>query len=402
MTPPISLDEARQILLHGFDPLGTEWVALSAAVGRTLAASILANDDQPQSAQSAMDGYAVRSANIALGVRLKLIGEALAGAPYSGDIGAGECVRIATGGVVPGGSDRIVIQEHVERDGDFIVISDTSGPAFIRPAAMDFAAGDTLVAAGSPLSPAAIGLAAAAGLAELGVARMPRVAILTGGDELREPGEALVPGAVYNSAAFALAALVKNWSAIAVAAPIEQDNEAAIAAAIRTTDNGADLFVAVGGASVGKRDLVRAAFAMAGAKEKFWRINLVPGKPCWHARMADGRAVLGLPGNPTSAFVCAHLLLRPLIDVLSGRDPAMQLMAARLAEPIGANGKREAWLRASVSSNSEGTMNATIDRRQDSGLQTPLLAANALVRRLPDATALEAGSLVEYLPLQAA
>ena len=164
--------------------------------------------------------------------------------------------------------------------------------------------------------------------------------------------------------------------------------------AIRALDENADLIVPLGGASVGTRDLFRPAFETVGAKLLFWGINVVPGKPCWHARLADGRPVLGLPGTPASAFVCAHLLLRPLIDLCLGRDPApsMALQTATLTDAIGENGAREAWLRARVEIDATGRAMTTVDPRQDSGLQTPLLSANALVRRLPFSVPCPAGS----------
>ncbi|WP_309661293.1 molybdopterin molybdotransferase MoeA [Sphingomonas sp.] len=400
MTPLLPLDEARRILLDGHGALGSEIVSLADASGRTLAENVTARHDQPPAPTSAMDGYAVRAADSMQGARLRLVGEAPAGAPFAGLLGPGECVKIATGGIVPDGADRIVIQENVASAGGVVTIVDSSGPPFVRPAAMDFAYGQILVEAGQRLGPAAIGLIAAAGLAEVAVARRPRVAILAAGDELRDPGQPLAPGAIYNSATFALEALVEEWGAIAIRPVVLPDDLDRIVSAIRTLEDSADLIVPLGGASVGTRDLFRPAFEMVGAKMLFWGINVVPGKPCWHARLADGRPVLGLPGNPSSAFVCAHLLLRPLIDLCLGRDPApsMALQIATLTDAIGENGAREAWLRAHVAIDAAGRALTTVDPRQDSGLQTPLLSANALVRRLPFSAPCAAGSTVQFLP----
>ena len=399
MTAPIPLDEAQRILLEGYTMLGTERVALADAAGRVLAEPIIAHHDQPLANMSAMDGYAVRSADVASGALLKLIGEAPAGAPFAGAVGPGQCVKIATGGCVPDGADRVIIQENVERDGDQVVIRDERGPLFVRPAGMDFAAGQMLVEAGTRLSPAAIGLAAAAGQQALVVARRPRFAIIAAGDELREPGEELVNGATYNSGAFALGAVVEEWGGSAYRRSMLPDDRDQLISAIRDIDDDVDVFVPLGGASVGARDLFREAFGKVGASHKFWRIAVVPGKPSWHARMADGRAVLGLPGNPSSSFVCAHLLLKPLLYVLTGRDPgaALALSRARLAGALDANGVREAWLRAAVTSDRDGVNVATVDPRQDSGLQSPLLKANALVRRAAGAKAVEQGAIVEFL-----
>jgi molybdopterin molybdotransferase len=400
MMPPIPIDQARDILLDGYAPLGTERVTLAESNRRIVAEPVIARHDQPSANLSAMDGYAARSADVREGARLQVIGEAPAGAPFSGTLGPGECVRIATGGVVPEGADRVVMQEKVSREGDdTIIIANAAGPSFVRPAGMDFAAGERLIASGIANGAAQIGLAAAAGHSELTVFRRPRVAVLAGGDELREPGDELGPGTTYNSAAYAVAALAEGWGGKAIRAPILPDDLDRCIAAIEAMADEVDVFVPLGGASVGDRDLFRPAFDALGAELRFWRIAVVPGKPSWHARMADGRAVLGLPGNPSSAFVCAHLLLKPLLFALTGRDPAPRLGHARLAAPLAANGEREAWLRASVGISGDGVLAANVDARQDSGLQTPLAAANALVRRLPGAEAAPAGALVEFLSL---
>ena len=391
----ISLDEALALLLDGYGRLGTEPVALTDAAARILAAPIVAAHDQPLAPMSAMDGFAVRSVDVAQGAVLKLIGEAPAGAPFAGSVGAGECVAIATGGVVPDGADRVVMQENVSRDGDCITIADASGPPFVRQAGMDFASGRRLLEPGATITPAALGLIAAAGIANVEVARRPRVALIASGDELREPGAPLGPGALYNSAAFAIAALVEAWGGTAVRVATLPDDLDASIAALRQID-GADLFVTIGGASVGQRDLLRPAFEALGATIRFDRIAVVPGKPSWHARLPDGRAVLGLPGNPSSAFVCAHLLLRPLLAALTGRDPTPALIRARLADPLPANGTREAWLRATLSIE-DGIAMVRADSRQDSGLQTPLAAANALLRRPANAASAAAGELVDAM-----
>lgn len=391
----IALDEALALLLDGYGLIGTEPVALADAAGRTLAAPIIANHDQPPAPLSAMDGYAVRSVDVAQGVVLRLIGEAPASAPFAGNVGAGECVAIATGGVVPDGADRVVMQENVVRDGDRITIADPSGPPFVRPAGMDFASGQRLLEPGATITPAALGLIAAANFATVEVARRPRVAIIASGDELHEPGAPLGPGAMVNSAAFALAALVEAWGGTAVrVATLPDDLDASIAALRRIEQ--VDLFVTIGGASVGQRDLLRPAFEALGATIAFDRIAVVPGKPSWHARLPDGRAVLGLPGNPSSAFVCAHLLLKPLLAALTGRDPAPALIRAHLADPLPANGIREAWLRATLSIK-DGIAMVRADPRQDSGLQTPLATANALLRRPANAASAAAGELVDAM-----
>ena len=399
MTAPIALDEACRLLLDGQLTLGEERIELGQAAGRVLADDLVAERNQPPHAMSAMDGYAVRAADVFDGAALAVIGEAPAGAPFDGQIGPGECVRIATGGVVPGGADRIVIQEHVERDGARIAIRDAGGPAYIRPAGMDFAVGDAVLTRGTLLGPAQLGLAAALGLSMLRVARRPRVAILSSGDELIEPGGTPSPGKLFDSASYALSALVERWGGIAIRVPALPDDLDEAVARITGLQNDIDLFVPLGGASVGERDVLRPAFERLGAALYFAGIAVLPGKPSWHARFADGRSVVGLPGNPSSAFVCAHLLLKPLLFALIGRDPTATLHTAKLSGDLAANGPRESYLRAATHIDGEGQVWARVDPRQDSGLQTPLAAANALVRRLPGAAAAGAGERVDYLPI---
>ncbi|MBA3666712.1 MAG: molybdopterin molybdotransferase MoeA [Sphingomonas sp.] len=400
MSGLIALDEARRLLLDGQAALEIEIVPLAEAAGRVLAEELVAVRSQPPAPLSAMDGYAVQNADVAAGARLHLIGEAPAGAPFAGAVGAGECVRIATGGVVPHGADRVIVQEHVERDGDAIVVCDASGPMFVRPAGCDFAEGDVLLPRGTFLGAARLGLVAASGRARVSIFRRPRVAILASGDELIEPGDQAGPGAMFNSAAYALAVLVERWGGLAVRQAILPDDLDVCIERIGALSE-VDLIVPLGGASVGDRDVMRAAFEALSASLRFERIAVVPGKPSWHARFGDGRIVLGLPGNPSSAFVCAHLLLKPLLFALTGRDPAVavRLSAARLTDNVGANGAREAYLRGTTSIDGEGQMTAKIDPRQDSGLQTPLAAANALIRRPPGAPAARAGDRIDFLPI---
>jgi molybdopterin molybdotransferase len=393
----ISLDEARGRLLEGIVPLRSEQVAIGAATGRVLAADVVAERNQPPTRVSAMDGYAVAGA--AIGELLRVIGEAPAGAPFAGSVGPGEAVRIATGGVVPQGAMRVVIQEHVARDGDEIRVEALSDGMHVRPAGGDFAAGQLVAKAGEVITPGRLGLIAATGCGTVTVARRPRVAVLASGDELREPGTSAEADAIFNSGAFAIAALVEAWGGEAVRLPILPDDRAALDAALAGADLGVDVIVPLGGASVGDRDQLRPAFEALGAVIAFDRVAVIPGKPTWHARFDDGRLVVGLPGNPASGFVCAHLFLKSLIAALTGRASGLELRAAKLIAPIAANGAREAWLRARVAVDAAGQALVTVESRQDSSLTSVLAAANALVRRAVDAPALGAGQTVETLAI---
>ena len=394
----LSLDEARALLLADVAPVDAEILSLAECGGRTLAADIIAARDQPPDPVSAMDGYAVREEDAVVGATLTLIGEAPAGVPFAGGVAPGTAVRIATGGVVPRGADRIVIQEIVMRDGETIRIVEAPGPAgYVRPAGCDFRDKQVLAQAGDPLAPARLGLAAAANLGALPVRRRPRVAIFASGDELREPGSALAPGVIVNSAAYALAELVAGWGGASIRHEILSDDHDRCAEQIRGAGLDADIILPLGGASVGERDVLRPVLQGFGARMIFERIAVQPGKPCWHARLPDGRLVLGLPGNPASAFVCAHLLLKPLMLALLGRAALDRLVPAALTRDLPEGADREVYWRARLRADGAGRLEVTPDDRQDSSLQTPLASANALIRRLPNAPAAAAGDLTEVL-----
>lgn len=392
----ISLDEAGALLLDGVAPMASEHVVLADAAGRVLADEVVASFDQPALPTSAMDGYAVAAVDAVAGRRLRLVGDAFAGTPFSGRIERGTAVRIATGGVVPGGADRVIMHEIVTRDGDDIILGGPIHDAhFVRPAGGDFRVGEQLLAAGAPLTPGALGLAAAANHAALPVRIRPSVVIFASGDELREAGEALAPGEVVNSAAHALAALIEHWGGEPHRLPTLPDDPAAIRAAIDAAR--ADILLFIGGASVGIRDYLRGVVADLGGELRFDQIAVQPGKPCWHARFADGRMLLGLPGNPASAFVTAHLLLEPLLGALLGRASSLPLLTAILAAPMPEGGPREVWWRATVAIDAAARLVVTPDPRRDSSLQRPLAEANALIRRPAGASAADAGTSVEIM-----
>jgi molybdopterin molybdotransferase len=394
----LSLDEARALLLAGVAPVAAETLPIADCGGRTLAADLAAARDQPPDPVSAMDGYAVANDDAVAGARLRVIGDAPAGAPFGGSVTPGTAVRIATGGVVPPGAGRIVIQEIAVRDGDDILIAEAPGAAsHVRPAGCDFAAGQMLAGTGEVLTPARLGLAVAANRGTLQVRRRPRVAIFASGDELREPGAALAPGIIVNSAAYALAELVAAWGGAPIRHEILSDDHDRCSAQVRGAGLDADIILPLGGASVGERDVLRPVLQGFGARMIFERIAVQPGKPCWHARFPDGRLVLGLPGNPASAFVCAHVLLKPLLLALLGRDAPDRTVAAALTRAMPEGADREVYWRARLRADSAGRLEVTPDERQDSSLQTPLASANALIRRLPNAPAAAAGDLADVL-----
>ena len=396
--------DALAAVLSGADALPEELVALDLAYRRVLARDLTALRTQPPQAMSAMDGYAVRSADAAhAGARLTVIGEIAAGRPFDRVVGPGEAVRIFTGGVIPGGADAVIIQEDTLADGGGISITEAAVLGrHIRPAGVDFRQGDPLLKAGSRLADRDLSLAAAMNYPRLPVHRQPKVALLATGDELVMPGETPGPGQIVYSNGYALRALARAEGADVVDLGIAADTLAATAAGIRRArDSGADILITTGGASVGDHDLVRQALDAEGVAMAFWRIAMRPGKPMMHGRLGAMR-VIGLPGNPVSSYVCAFLFLVPLIRRLCGRLAVHHATeSALLGRDLAVNDQREDYLRARLTTRQDGALIATPVNHQDSSLLGNLAAAQALLKRPPFAPAAEAGSPCDILRLPA-
>ena len=395
----ISVGEARERILALLAPTGAEIVPLAAAAGRVLAEPVVARLTQPPHDVSAMDGFALRAADGVAGMRLRVIGAAPAGHPFAGTVGPGEAVRLFTGSVVPAGADAIVIQEDTEHDDASVTLHEAARPGrHIRRAGQDFAAGETLLAAGRVLGARDIGLAAAANHPWLAVRRRPVVAVLATGDEIAMPGEPIPPGGIVSSNSHALAAYIRAVGGEAVILPVAPDDRAAIGAAAAAAAR-ADLLVTTGGASVGAHDLVQAGLAERGLDVDFWKIAMRPGKPLM-AGMLGGVPVLGLPGNPVSALVCAVLFLGPAIARLTGRaDEAPPTEAARCTVALAANDHRADHLRATLARDAAGGWSVTPFPVQDSAMLSRLAKADALLLRAPDAPAEPEGAMVRVIRL---
>lgn len=396
----LSVEDARARMLAFVAPLESEKVALAEAQGRTLAAPIQALRDQPPFDASAMDGWAVRAQDAAPGARLAVAGQSAAGKPFDGVLEAGQAIRIFTGAPVPVGADRIVIQEDARREGDAVVLGDFSAETHVRPRGGDLSAGETVLAPGDLMDPWRIALAASAGAGTLLVARRPTVAILANGEELVPPGREPRPWQIYESAGAGLAAMIRLWGGEPVLLDAAADDIDAIAG--RLADVEADLIVTVGGASVGDHDLVKPALARFGLELHVETVAVRPGKPTWFGVLADGRRVLGLPGNPASAFVCAQLFLKPLILTLLGRPAEPVLRTAVLALDLPGNGPRETWMRAAVSMDDDASALITPFAQQDSSLVGVFARANALLLRKALAPAALVGARVHFLELDRA
>ena len=381
------------VLSHAV-PLPPEQVPLDDALGRVLAADLEALRTQPPADVSAMDGYAARASDVATApVELRVIGEVAAGRPFTSAVGTGQAARIFTGGVMPAGADTVVVQEITERKPDAVtVLKPVSKGRHIRRQGLDFRRGDTLFSAGHRLSARDLALLAGMNHPIVPVHRRPKVALFATGDELVPPGTEPGPGQIVYSNGFALAALARQEGTAVVDLGLVKDELEPTVAAVRAAgQDAADILVTTGGASVGEYDLVHKAFAAEGMDLSFWKVAMRPGRPLMYGRLA-GMQVLGLPGNPVSAYVCAFLFLVPLIRRMSGRsDLAMPTESALLGSDLSANDERADYLRATLRESSEGPI-ATAFPVQDSSMMVPLAKADCLIIRKPYAPASAAGS----------
>ncbi|MES2095780.1 MAG: gephyrin-like molybdotransferase Glp [Pseudomonadota bacterium] len=393
-TALLPVAEAQERLFAMAPRMASERVPLALAAGRWAADPVVALRSQPAADLSAMDGYAIRFDD--LPGPWTVIGESAAGRAFSGSVGRGEAARIFTGAAMPAGADSVLVQEEAARDGDRLTLGGEGPPRLgmsVRRKGLDFSDGDTLIAAGERLTPARIALAATGGHGTLSVNRRLRVAILATGDELIAPGSASDdPLALPEGNSAMLAAMLADLPVdveLLGIIPDSLDTLTATFAAAR-----ADIVVTTGGASVGDHDLVRPALEAAGGKIDFWRIALRPGKPMLAGRLGDS-VVLGLPGNPVSAFVTASLFLRPLIAAMAGAsDPLPAMLSATLAEPLPANDHRQDYLRAKLDHG-----RVRVAGIQDSSMLATLARADCLVVRAPHAPAAQIGDAVEIMTL---
>ncbi|NEU13896.1 molybdopterin molybdotransferase MoeA [Methylobacterium sp. BTF04] len=404
MSGLIPVAEALARILAGIArPVEAEIVPIADGAGRTLAQDLTALRTQPPFPASAMDGYAVRSADVAAcPAELALIGTSAAGHGFSGMLGPGQTVRIFTGAPVPDGADAILIQENADQAGAVVTAREPVATGrFVRRAGLDFREGDVLLRTGETLDARRIALAAAGGHGRVSVRRRPRVAILATGDELVAPGETAAWDQIVASNSLALAALAREAGAEPIDLGIAGDSLDALDAALgRAVAERADLLVTLGGASVGDHDLVQSALQGRGLELGFWRVALRPGKPLMHGRLG-AMAVIGLPGNPVSSIVCGLLFVVPAIRALLG-DPqagADHSEPATLGCAMAANDGRQDYLRASLDTNPDRVPVAHPEDRQDSSMLSVLGQAEALLIRPPHAPAAKAGDPCRILRL---
>ncbi len=396
----ISVEEALGRILKAFMPLSAERVSLAQGIGRVLAEDVVARVTQPPAAVSAMDGYAVRAADVVrVPASLRVVGSAPAGGAYGSTLRPGEAVRIFTGGPLPRGADAVVIQEDATAEGDRVVVREAA-PAgrYVRLAGLDFKAGEVGIAAGRRLGARDIGLAAAMNVPWLSVRRRPRIAVLATGNEIVMPGDPLGPNQIVSSNALALAAAIAAWGGEASNLGIAEDTKDSLQA-LAAGAAGADLLITTGGASVGEHDLVQSALAERGLAVDFWQIAMRPGKPLIFGRLG-ATPLLGLPGNPVSSLVCAIIFLRPAMERMLGLASADAAEAsAILGRDLAANDRRQDYLRARLARAPDGGLIATPFEVQDSSNLSRLAHADCLVVRPPLAPPAAAGERVAIIPL---
>ncbi|MER8613838.1 gephyrin-like molybdotransferase Glp [Mesorhizobium sp. M0435] len=398
----VPVAEALERLLDGAAALQGERVALLDAADRVLAEPVVALRTQPPFNASAMDGYAVRAADIAsLPAKLSVVGMAPAGSGFAGTVQQGQAVRIFTGAPLPEGADTIVIQENVRDLGRGVVevTEPTVQGRNIRRLGLDFAKGDVLLHKGRLLDPAALSLAASANHPEVGVVKRPLVAIIATGDELLPPGSELGPDQIISSNAYGVAAAAQSVGARVLDLGIAPDRREAIAALVeKAVKAGANVIVTLGGASVGDHDFVHDVLTGQGMTLDFWKIAMRPGKPLMFGRLGDIRCI-GLPGNPVASLVCTQLFLKPLLARLGGRAFQQDMREARLGAAMPANDLRQDYVRAVVSADA-GTLVATPFSIQDSSMLKMLADANGLIVRAPFTPAAAAGAACDVLMLR--
>ena len=378
-TGPIEIEQAREIVMGCVEPPGEEPVALSEALGRVLAEDVLSEEDVPGFDSSAMDGFALRSADVtetgASG--LEIVGESRAGHPSEEALELGQAIAISTGAAIPEGADAVVPVERANHlDGLVQVLGDVSSGANIRRAGEDMRAGERALAAGVALGPAELGVLASAGCAAPLCFTRPRVAILVTGDELVEPGEPLGPGEIYNSNAHSIAALVTEAGGLVVGTASVRDDPLGTRAAISSALESAQVLVICGGVSVGEHDHVKASLAEIGVSEHFWGIALKPGKPTWFGTH-DRTLVFGLPGNPVSAMVTFTLLVAPALRALGGRAADTSRASATLTRGYEKQPGRAHAVRCRLSLSESGWL-AEPTGPQGSHILTSMLGADAL------------------------
>jgi len=399
LEPLVGVSEARTIILAAIKPLGVETARLASAAKRILAENVTAKIAIPPFDNAAMDGFAVRISDLSAAcvknpVRLKIIEEVQAGAVPMKAVKRGETVSIMTGAPMPKGADMVIPIEDVKRESEEIIVSQKPRQRHLRKAGEVAVAGSIVLETGVLLGPAEIGFLAAVGVDKVCVSRRPKVAIISTGDELVEPGRSLPPGMIYASNAAALVELVRAYGGAPINMGIARDNEAAIERKVRAGLSRADAVITSGGVSAGEYDYVKAAMARLDAGPRFWRVRMRPGQPLAFA-VAEGKPIFGLPGNPVAVMVSFFEFARcALLKMQSARNPDIPTVQAVLDEAIKARPNYTSFIRAKLTYRG-GEFHATTTGLQGSALIGSLAAADALLVIGEKKTNLPAGAKVD-------
>ncbi|MBX3598440.1 MAG: molybdopterin molybdotransferase MoeA [Rhizobiaceae bacterium] len=398
----LPVEEALSRVLETAKPTDEEKLALNEAAGRILSRPVYSLRTHPPFNASAMDGYAVRFADLSKApAKLRIIGQSAAGSGFHGSIGFRETVRIFTGAPVPRGADTVIIQENTHNlDGDEVeILQPAPLGKNIRQQALDFSEGDLLLERGRSLDPAALSLAAAGNHTSVFVWKKPVVALIATGDELVPPGDVLGPDQIISSNSYGVAAIIKEAGGTVIDLGIVPDNRELLHAAVQSAlDSRADVVVTLGGASVGDHDFVNPVLTAHGFRFDFWKIAMRPGKPLMFGRLGTSRC-LGLPGNPVSSLICSHLFLKPLIYALGGQKQPNNITDAILEVPLAANDSRQDYVRATAEMRN-GTMYVQPFEQQDSSLLRALADANCAIIRPPEASPAKKGDSCQIMLLR--
>jgi len=396
----LTADEALAILHRRIRPVtGREDIPLADGLGRVLAADVTAGTDVPAFDNAAVDGFALRAADLSADgpTTLQVAGRAAAGHPERRPLAAGEAVRIFTGAMLPAGADTVVMQEDVDaRDGRVVVPAGLSEGANRRRAGEDSRAGAVVLQAGRRLRPQDLALAASVGCTRLPVHQRLRVAVFSTGDELREPGDTLPPGAVHDANRYMLLALLQSLGAAASDLGILPDDREVVQTALAEAAGTHQLLLTSGGVSTGEEDHVRAAVEALGQLH-FWRLPIKPGRPLALGQVG-GTAFVGLPGNPVAVMVCFLRFARPLVLGLGGASaPPPRYYRVPAGFALKKKPGRREWLRARLVDGSDGPV-AERFARQGSGIISSLVGSDGLVEIAEEVTQVNQGDVIDFLP----
>ena len=398
--PVLSVEEARERILATVRILEPERVSLLQAAGRVLAEEVTSERDIPPLDNSAMDGYAVRGADVSqASARLQIVGQVAAGHISETTVGPGQTLRIMTGAPVPAGADTVVRFEDTRSDGDWVeVIRAYSTGKNVRAAGEDVYAGQMVLEPGKVLRPQEIGMLAAVGRMEATVARRPRVAIMATGDEVVPPDQPPGPGQIRDANSYTIAAQVQAFGGLPLLLGVARDEETLVRQGMREAlEQESDFIITSGGVSVGDFDLVKQVLAAEGEMH-FWSLNMKPGRPMAFG-VVDGVPLLGLPGNPVAAMISTQLFARPALLKMQGfSDWPHQVIQARLKEPVARKDGRRHYLRVHLIETERG-YEAALTGDQGSGILNSLVQADGLAVIPEEAQRLPAGAEVAVILL---